>query len=388
MSWRKTASVIDFLKTALRPLVKNWYELTNHEAVASPALLVYPDRVCENIRRMIALAGGVERLRPHMKTHKLAPIIALQRAAGITKFKCATIAEAEVTAGAGAAEVLLSYPLVGPNLGRWLQLIQKFPATQFAAVVDDAATTRALAAAASAAQQVLAVLIDLNCGMGRTGIKPGPEALALAQLIASLPALRFVGLHAYDGHIHDRDLAVRTQRVAAAYAPVNEFRQTLIAHGFTVPRIIASGTPTFPIHARRGEVECSPGTCIFWDAGYAQLCPDLDFLQAALVLTRVISKPQANYLTLDLGHKAIASENPHPRVIFLNLPDATAVLHSEEHLVVATAHAADFAVGDCLYGIPWHICPTVALYAQAVTVTAGVAGECWPITGRARQITI
>jgi D-serine deaminase-like pyridoxal phosphate-dependent protein len=118
LSWRKTASVIDFLKTALRPLVKNWYELTNHEAVASPALLVYPDRVCENIRRMIALAGGVERLRPHMKTHKLAPIIALQRAAGITKFKCATIAEAEVTAGAGAAEVLLSYPLVGPNLGR------------------------------------------------------------------------------------------------------------------------------------------------------------------------------------------------------------------------------------------------------------------------------
>src|SRR5207302_169959 len=85
----------------------------------------------------------------------------------------------------------------------------------------------------------------------------------------------------------------------------------------------AGGTPTFPIHARRADLECSPGTCVFWDASSASKLPDLSFLPAALVLTRVISKPAPDRLCLDLGHKALASEMPHPRVQFLNLPDKT-----------------------------------------------------------------
>ncbi len=85
--------------------------------------------------------------------------------------------------------------------------------------------------------------------------------------------------------------------------------------------LVAGGTPTFPFHARRPGVECSPGTCVLWDFGYSSRFPDLDFLQAALVLTRVISKPGARRLCLDLGQKAIASENPPPRVQFLNTQD-------------------------------------------------------------------
>ena len=203
-----------------------------------------------------------------------------------------------------------------------------------------------------------------------------------------MPGLKPGGLHAYDGHLHDQELATRTQRVEEAYAPVNALRQELLQLGLAVPRYIASGTPTFPVHAKRGEVECSPGTCVLWDAGYGTKCPDLDFLHAALVLTRVVSKPGENRLTLDLGHKAIAAENPHPRVILLNLPDAKAVMHSEEHLVVETAHANEFAVGDCLYGVPWHICPTVALHSQAVTIENGRATSRWKVAARERQLTI
>jgi D-serine deaminase-like pyridoxal phosphate-dependent protein len=366
----------------------DWYSIRNVDDVPSPALLVYPDRVEENLHRMIAIAGDVARLRPHIKTHKLAEVIRRQTARGITKVKCATIAEAELAAGCGVPDVLLAYQPVGPNVPRLLRLIKTFPQTNFSAIADDADAIRALSGAATAAHATLALLLDIDCGQQRSGVGPGPAAVELYRLIAALPGLSPGGLHVYDGHIHDTDLATRTANWEAAFVPVDDLRHELAAAGLPVPRVVAGGTPTFPLHARRGDVECSPGTCVFWDFGYGTKLPDLDFLPAALVLTRVVSKPGSNRLCLDLGHKAIASENPPPRVRLLNLPDATAVGHSEEHLVVETDRAAQFVIGACLYGVPWHICPTVALHSQAVVVEAGTATANWRIAGRERQLTI
>jgi len=365
-----------------------WFKIVNVANVESPALLVYPARVEENIRRMIAIAGDIARLRPHVKTHKLAEVQRMQMAQGITKFKCATIAEAEMAAGCRAPDVLLAYQPVGPNVKRFLQLVKQFPKTKFSVIVDDAAAIRVLSKALSEASAIVEVLLDIDCGQHRTGVATGQKAIELYRLIASLPGLKPVGLHAYDGHIHDADLATRTKNCAAAFAPVNALRLELTQAGLPVPRTVAGGTPTFPIHARLPDVECSPGTCVFWDAGYATKLPDLDFLPAALVLTRVVSKPGANRLCLDLGHKAIASENPHPRVQFLNLPDAKAITHSEEHLVVETAKAKEFVVGDCLYGVPWHICPTVALHSEAVVIEDNQAAARWKIVARERRLTI
>src|SRR5262249_39637392 len=114
----------------------------------------------------------------------------------------------------------------------------------------------------------------------------------------------------------------------------------------------------------------------------------LDFLPAVVVLTRVISKPATNLLCLDLGHKAIAAESPPPRVQLIDLPDTKPVGHSEEHLVLETPRAAEFPVGTAFYGIPWHVCPTVALHNEAVVVRNGRAEERWQVAGRARRITI
>jgi diaminopimelate decarboxylase len=128
-----------------------WFQVINTSEVPSPALLIYPDRVTENIRRMIALAGGVARLRPHMKTNKLPEVTRMQLAQGITKFKCATIAEAEMTASCGAPDVLIAYQPVGPNVRRLLELVKRFPATKFSTIVDDAGAIRALSEAVVAA---------------------------------------------------------------------------------------------------------------------------------------------------------------------------------------------------------------------------------------------
>jgi len=375
--------------TTTQPKIRvDWYTVTNVDQVPSPALLVYPDRVEQNIRRMIEIAGGVARLRPHMKTNKLPEVVRMQIDQGITRFKCATIAEAEVAAMCAAPDVLLAYQPVGPNVQRLVQLVKKYPATKFSALVDDEGAIVALSKAASAAGVTLDFYLDLDCGMHRTGVAPGPRAVELYRLLSSSPGLRAAGLHVYDGHIRDSEIAARTASCDAAFAQLTALRDQLVSAGLSVPAIVAGGTPTFPIHARRPGVQCSPGTSVFWDLGYETLLPDLDFTSAVLVLTRVISKPSAKILCLDLGHKAIASESPHPRVELLGLSDARAIGHSEEHLTIETDRADEFPVGTPLYGIPWHICPTVALHQEAVVIRNGRAEERWQVVGRARTITV
>ncbi|RYD32422.1 MAG: D-TA family PLP-dependent enzyme [Verrucomicrobiaceae bacterium] len=360
--------------------------LENEDEVPSPALLIHWERVEENLRRMIVMAGGPERLRPHVKTHKLPQIVAWQVSQGVTKCKCATIAEAEMAAEAGARDVLLAAPLAGPNIARFLSLQAGFPEVAFSALVDDVDALEALNAAAVAVGRTAEVLVDLDIGQRRTGIAP-EKAAELYRRMAALPGIRPGGLHAYDGHLTLRDLPERTAACDAAFLQVETLREELLAAGLPVPRVVAGGTPTFPIHARRQGVECSPGTCVLWDAGYDTNLPDLDFLPAAVLLTRVISRPGSGRICLDLGHKAVASEMPHPRVIFPTLPDACAVMHSEEHLVLETERTADFPVGTALYGIPWHICPTVALHSAIFLVKNDRTVDEWQVKARARRLT-
>jgi D-serine deaminase-like pyridoxal phosphate-dependent protein len=367
-----------------------WNRLGNEADVATPALLVYPDRVDENLRRMIARAGGPERLRPHIKTHKLPQIVARQVALGIVKCKAATIAEAEMAARAGAQDIILAAQLVGPNPARLAALARAFPAVRWATIADDPAAVRGLGAAATAARVTLDVLVDLDVGMHRTGIEPGVGAGALYRQIAATAGLRAAGLHAYDGHARQRELADRRAAVAPEFAKVLALRTELQAAGLAVPTVVCGGTPTFAVHATHAAaagVECSPGTCVLWDAGYGGGLPDLEFQHAAVLLTRVISRPGANRLCLDLGHKSVASEMPHPRAVFPALPDAKAVVHSEEHLVLETARAAEIPVGTALFAVPMHICPTVALHDRVLVVRGDRVVDEWPVVARARRLS-
>ena len=347
------------------------------QKVPSPGLLVFPDRVQANIARMIQMAGSTARLRPHLKTAKMPKVVALYLEAGVRQFKCATLSEMRMALLAGAEDVLLAYQPLGPNITQLAALKKEYPNAKLSAVVDSPSTVPLL----ENTETPLGIYIDIDCGMHRTGIPAGNEALELADAVRQANHLEFKGWHVYDGHLHQSDLTDREAATKQAWAPFWEMLGTTTE----ASTIIAGGTPTFPIHANDPRVICSPGTTIFWDAGYATKVPDMPFNQAAKVLTRVISKPGSDLLTLDLGHKAIAAENPiDRRVVFPDIPDAIFVSQSEEHLVVQTAKASDFALGDTLLGIPWHICPTVALYDHARTIVdEAVAGQ-WDITARQR----
>jgi D-serine deaminase-like pyridoxal phosphate-dependent protein len=365
-----------------------WFHIDNEAEIASPALLLYRERIEHNLRLMIEIAGDPARLRPHVKTHKLLPLVQRQIELGITKFKCSTIAEVEMCAMAGAADILLAMPCVGPNGHRLAELALKYPQAQFAGIADDEESIRSLASAAQQHGVNLGVFLELDCGMARTGIVPGEAADFLVHAIKDAPRLMLRGLHAYDGHIHDTELEVRQQKCEAAFEPIVAFKKRLEGEGVIIREFLAGGSPTFGIHARHKDRVCSPGTTVLWDFGYGDKLDDLPFLPAAVLLARVISKPGHNRITLDLGHKSVAPENPHPRVRFEELPDATAVMQSEEHLVLETERAHEFVVGQVLHGIPRHVCPTVSMHGEAVVIEGGRAVEVWPITARNRRITV
>jgi D-threonine aldolase len=377
----------------------DWYTISNIAELDTPALVVYPDRVRENIRRAIDMVGDPARLRPHVKTHKSPQVTRMMLEAGIRQFKCATIAEAEMLATEGAPDVLLAYQPIGPKVERLAALIRKFPNTAFSCLIDNAEAARAMARVFAADGLVVPVWLDINVGMDRTGIAPGPSAVDLYREAETLQGMDPVGLHAYDGHIRDSDPVARAKRCDAAFETVLALREA-IASGATAAAggvsllIIAGGSPTFPIHARRAaEIQCSPGTFVYWDKGYGDQFPDQPFTPAALVVTRVISLRGETRLCLDLGHKSISAENElAKRVGLLNGPGLTPIGQSEEHLVVEwnaeTGPSRNFQIGDVFYGIPYHICPTVALYERAFVVENGKVGGDWRNIARDRKLSV
>ncbi|TWU11156.1 D-threonine aldolase [Novipirellula galeiformis] len=365
-----------------------WYEVSNINDVPSPSVLVYPDRIDFNLQMMIDQAGDVRKLRPHVKTHKLPQVVRMKLSHGITKFKTSTIAEAEMVAIEGGPDVMLAYQPVGPNVPRLIKLIQTYPQTRFAALVDCVDCLDVIAAAAVAANISVPLFVDLNVGMDRSGIVPGDEAFDLFMRIASLDGVEAAGLHAYDGHVHDSDPNALEAKIQAAFAPVWRLKESIENAGMSAGTMVVSGTPTSFSMAHRHDVEVGAGTSVLWDTGQPKISPDLNFQNAAVLISRVISHPTPNRICVDLGHKAVASEFDHPRVTFLGLDNASAVMHSEEHLVLEVDDAQAYPVGTVLYGLPRHVCPTMALHQQAWCVREGRAVETWPITARARCLTI
>ncbi|QIH33216.1 D-TA family PLP-dependent enzyme [Sphingobacterium sp. DR205] len=366
--------------------MENWYRVQNADQVDSPALLVYPDRIVRNIERALKFVNGdAGRLRPHIKTNKCREVCQLLLDSGISKFKCATIAEAELLGMVGAKDVLLAYQPVGPKIDRLLHLIEAFPNTHYACLVDNADSAHELSARGLQYGRPLAIYIDVNVGMGRTGASIAQiERLVLD--IQLLDGIHLMGVHGYDGHIHDKDHQVREQQSQQTYRVLE--MAYLMAQGSTSTPLtkVIGGSPSFPFHAERDDVECSPGTFVFWDFGYAENYAEQDFLVAAVLLTRVVSIVDHKHLCLDLGYKSVASESPQPRVKFFDRRIGTIKMQSEEHLVVEVRDSTDFKIGDELYCVPRHICPTVACYDEVQVVDKGVADRVWKVLARSKKI--
>ena len=359
------------------------YFIKDTDALDTPALLIYEEKVRENIARIGQLLGGYARLRPHIKTHKCREVLRMQLAAGVDRVKCATRKEVELAASEGVREILWSYGIVGALAQHAAALQRAHPDVVLDVLADDPRQIPVLSNACRTASVELGVMMDINSGMNRTGLSES-DGLDLARMINRTPGLRFAGLHTYgsppaQGSPEERDRIYRY----AIHRAVN-VRRALEQAGIHVPRLIAGGSPDFLVAAKMDGVdEVSPGTWIFWDKGYEDLAPGR-FVYAALVLGRVISRPTADLFTVDAGYKSVSADPPLPHAVCLSVNGATAVGRWEEHLLFRlNAPSSEPSVGTPVYIAPVHVCSTVNLWDDALVVNARgeIAGR-WQIAAR------
>ena len=362
------------------------YHLTDEERILTPRLIFYPDIIRENTRLAIEMAGGAARLWPHVKSHKTAQLIDMQREMGIDRFKCATLSEADMVASRGAGHVLLAYPLVGPNIERFLDIAQAYPRTVFYALEDSFPALEALNAACARRNITMNWLLDVNVGMDRTGV-PMDRAADFAHRASTLENVRFVGLHCYDGQNHQPGREERDAAVSALEPEIDRIRRALQDRGIDAPIVISGGSPTFPCHAEQGEGQyLSPGTVFQWDWGYMTAFPDLPFRPGAVILTRVVSHPAPGVFTLDAGSKAISADFAGRGHLILSR-GAEMLFQSEEHWVFRTPPGREDErpeIGRAMYVIPGHICPTTALYDRVFVAKNGKIVDEWAVAARYR----
>ncbi len=358
------------------------------DELQTPALVVYLDRVRENVARMIDYVGGADRWRPHLKTTKLPEVWAELLAAGVRQFKCATTREAAVMLDLASArgehiDLLVAYPHRGPSLRRLGELAGAAKDADVSVLVEDPLMLQAV-------PSTLGVFVDLNPGMNRTGVPL--DRADVIEAIARGAAARFRGLHYYDGHLYGQDLEARRSQIHAGYEALLEAVARLDICGLRVGEVVTAGTPAFH-HALQFERfvhvpfahRVSPGTVVFHDARSELQNPDVSLEPAALVLARVVSHPADGLLTCDAGSKSVAAEAGDPCAFPLGARGLEALTPSEEHLPLRCTGERP-ARGQELLLVPRHVCPTVNLAEHALLVERGRAPRLVPVAARGHEV--
>ena len=366
------------------------YQLVGADTVLTPALIIYSDIVEANIRNTICLLGGdVNRWRPHIKTAKLAMTMKLMVQHGVKQFKCATSLELSTLCECDAKDVLLAYPALGPNAVRAREIANQYTNVAISALIDDEAVLGAWKSGR------VGLFVDINSGMDRTGI-PLAGIEKAVRLITSMEKYRipFRGLHCYEGHLAGLELPERMSRAHAIYDQLVRLVDNLKKHGITIPELVTTGTPAFPCalsYTAWSSCAClhrvSPGTVVYCDSSsIAQMPADYGYCPAAVVLTRVVSRPSATLITCDAGYKTVSVDRGVPNCVVAGHPEARPLGPSEEHLPIETSAAgAASALGELLYLIPRHVCPTVNNFDHALIAADGHIVDIQRVTARGRE---
>ena len=364
------------------------YSVADPDALETPAMLLFQDKMNHNIRSACEMVGGGQNLMVHVKTHKSEAVARKQVELGIDGFKCATLKELEMVLQAGARKAILSYPQGQERkIERLCDLTSSHPDVWIATLVSTPFHLDVLGTVASRRKQSLRVMLDLDAGMRRTGIGFGPDAAQLYRKIDAHPFLQPSGFHLYDGHDNYSDMVQREAAAQRNIDSLQEFQRQIESAGMRVPCVVAGGSFSFPYYARTEGMYGSPGTFIYWDAGYRTGMPDMPFRCAALVLTQVVDRyPDEGTITTDLGCKGISSDLPErARAVLLGHETAELISQSEEHGVFRIDGDLP-RVGDYLLAVPGHICPTTIRYPGIHVVdSAGKVVDYFLHTARDRE---
>jgi D-serine deaminase-like pyridoxal phosphate-dependent protein len=344
--------------------------------IPTPALVVDVGALDRNIRRMAGFfTDDTCRLRPHVKAHKTAEIARRQLAAGsCSGLTCATVSEAEAVAELGA-DLLIANEIIGRQ--RCDRVARLARAQAVTVAVDSAEGLDAIGAAAARAGVTVGVLIDLDVGQHRCGLRPGQEALTLAHAAARAAGVALRGVMGYEGHVQAiRDRGEREARAGEAMRMLVATAELLLRAGLPCDIVSAGGTGTFDISGRMaGITEIQAGSYALMDTDYRDT--GVPFEQAFWVLGTVISRPSAERCVADCGHKSMTKDHGNPSVH--GIAGATVTALNDEHAVIALPPGAGIAIGDRIRLVPSHTDPTANLHDVFYVIEGDRVVDVWPI---------
>lgn len=351
----------------------------------TPSMIVDLDLVEANLKKLMdkLLPTGLN-IRPHLKTSKSA-IVANKMAQAGAKGGCvAKISEAEVIAGTGFDDLLITCEIVGTaKVKRLVELYRKHRNIRI--VVDSEVGASAIndALASSGIEEPIATLIDLDVGLHRTGVKPGEPALALARHIGGLKHLKLIGIQGYEGHLqHLHDKEDRRTQCLQSMEILTGTAEALRRAGFHIEVVTTGGTGTAEFCATvPGVTELQPGSFIFMDTDYRNAVGTF-YSNSLTILSTVISQQGPRAVTIDSGLKSLTTDSglaecKDPRYTYGVLGDEHGSLMWEEGTPA-------LSVGDRVEMIPSHIDPTVNLHDFYYAYRGGVIEEIWPVDSRGK----
>ena len=368
------------------------YRVLDLEQVMTPALVLYPEIIASNVGRTLDLLdGNADRWRAHIKTAKLAYTLRTLLDRGVRNFKCATTLELLTACENGARDILLAYPVMGANAQRVREIAAGFRQVRISVLAENEQHIRQWVGSA------VGIFLDINPGMNRTGIEQGNHS-RVVELIRAIgqAQLEFRGLPYYDGQLGHADEPQRTRAAHAGYDRLMELVAEAARNDLQIPELITAGTPTFPCSLSYESFRdapfvhrVSPGTIVYCDAtSMAQLPAEYGYAPAAVVLTRVVSHPSCGVVTCDAGHKSVSADAGVPTCVVMGHPELTPVGPSEEHLPMQVRPGAAPPLGEVLYLIPRHVCPTVNNFDSALLVRNGEIQSVEKVSARGREMPL
>ena len=348
------------------------------EELETPTLTIDLDALEDNLDRYqrYFTEHGIG-LRPHIKTHKSLAIASMQMAKGAIGLTCQKVSEAEVFVSGGlAVDILIPYNIMGKQkLERLTALATQ---TRLTVAADSAYTVRGLAEAVAAAGVTLGVLIEVECGMDRTGVQTAEEALELAKLVDASKGLELRGFMGFPTPPESREMI---QETIAAFDKAGLSRE------------IVSGGSTkcaFEAHLIPELTEYRSGEYVVGGEGHLRAGRHTVEQCALRVQATVISKPTADRVILDSGSKTMSASTmqaPHGTSMgyLVGYPEARFYGASEEHgHVDVSACAKKPEIGERVEVLPVHPCPCVNEHNEIVAVRKGVVEAVWPIHARGK----
>jgi D-serine deaminase-like pyridoxal phosphate-dependent protein len=353
-------------------------------SIPTPAAVLDLDAFERNVAKMAerAAAAGLA-LRPHSKSHKCPALALKQLEAGAAGICCAKLAEAETMAAAGIGSILVTSPIAGAlNAERAARLADALP--DFRIVVDHVDGVAELAEAAAAPIQVL---IDVDVGLGRTGVTSPEQAAEVARAIAAQPNLTLLGVQGYGGawqHIEGAN--ARAAAVAEGMTRLSAAVAAILATGAEVQVITGGGTGTFAADAAQGVLnEVQPGSYAFMDRQYRDALksdPDGGFEQSLVIAASVISANHPEWVTIDAGLKAFATDGPLPAPVTARFAACRYRYFGDEHGLLMRPEGAAVARGERVELVVPHIDPTLDKYDVIHVVQGEVLVDILPVQAR------